>query len=148
MTACELCGKEGQLFRAVIEGTELEVCESCGSFGRVERKHVRVGTTHHHVALPPELEQNEIIVENFALLVKQAREKMGLKQQELAQKINEKVSVIHHLETGHEPPMMLARKLEKMLHIKLVSMAQEATPTHSTKSEGMTIGDIVNVKGR
>ena len=145
MAVCELCGKDARLMPAMIESTELEVCEACGTFGKVKAPRQQMQRTSKPVVLPEELEQNEIMVDNFALMIKNAREKLGLKQQELAQKISEKESVIHHIETGHEPPMVLARKLERALHIKIVQHVQEAAMTKGTKSGEMTIGDIVKV---
>ncbi|MDP7457542.1 MAG: helix-turn-helix domain-containing protein, partial [Candidatus Woesearchaeota archaeon] len=65
-----------------------------------------------------------------------------------AKKINEKVSLIHHIETGKtEPSIALAKKLERFLNISLVKQ-DEQIPVHIEKSssEAMTIGDMIKVK--
>src|SRR3989344_4021180 len=124
---CELCGKEAQLFPTTIEGTELEVCATCGNFGNVHLKRSPPPPAPQKISLPEELEANEVMTENFAAIIKQAREKLGLKQAELAEKLNEKASIIHKIETGVEPSIALARKLERFLHVKLVSKAEEAS---------------------
>jgi putative transcription factor len=53
-------------------------------------------------------------------MIKEAREMRGMSQDELGRKINEKPSVISHLETGSmKPNDILARKLEHFLKIRL-----------------------------
>ena len=74
---------------------------------------------------------------------------MGLKQEDFANKINEKVSLIHHIETGrHEPSIELTRKLERFLRIKLIVEHEE---THDTakkegRPESFTLGDFIKIK--
>jgi ribosome-binding protein aMBF1 (putative translation factor) len=54
------------------------------------------------------------------------------------------------METGHfEPPIEIARKMEKILHVALVEMSQESSVIQQKKEErpeGMTIGDILKLK--
>ena len=58
---------------------------------------------------------------DFNLLIKSAREKMGLSQEELGRKINEKLSLIKHLESGTlKPNDVLTRKVERFLKIQLL----------------------------
>lgn len=58
---------------------------------------------------------------DFNILIKSAREKMGLSQEELGRKINEKPSLIKHLETGTlKPNDVLTRKVERFLKIQLL----------------------------
>ena len=38
MALCDMCGKETKLIVALIENTELNVCEKCGKFGKIIRK--------------------------------------------------------------------------------------------------------------
>ncbi len=57
---------------------------------------------------------------DYAKAIKSARELLGLSQEEIGMKINEKPSMIHHLETGTmKPDDALARKLEHFLKIQL-----------------------------
>jgi len=92
----------------------------------------------------------ETIVEGYALLIKNAREKMNLKQEEFAKKINEKVSVVQHLENASiTPSIALARKLERFLGIRLVELEEyEFTPGKKESGEVMTIGDVIKVKSK
>ncbi len=65
----------------------------------------------------PELELRT----DFHTVIKTSREKMGLSQEDLGQKLNEKLSVIKHLETGKlKPDNILTRKLERFFKVKLL----------------------------
>lgn len=147
-----MCGNETELFRAVIEGTELRVCKNCAGFGKVLQK-IRVPAKEkkkkQEELSEEEPEVIQVIVPDYAKKVKQARESLGLKQEELAKKLNEKESIIHKVETGHyKPNLMLAQKLEHFLKIKLVEeyTAEKTEKKESTSSEGLTIGDLIKLK--
>ena len=91
----------------------------------------------------------EIIKDGYGLMIKKTRERLGLKQEELAQKIAEKESIIHKLESGKiRPSMKLAKKLERFLEIKLVEMEEEEESPIVPKGTGggFTIGDMIKVK--
>ena len=151
MAPCELCGKDTPLVRAMVEGTELEVCKNCASFGQeLNTPRPRaVVQLKRPVVLPQELTETEAVVEGFALLIKNAREKKGLTQADFAQSINEKASLIHKIETGVEPSIFLARKIEKALHISVITKIQEAALPRGSDSIGaVTIGDMIKIKTR
>lgn len=152
MANCELCGKETVLFRTDVEGTELEVCRDCSGFGKTlarSRNPVGALKVRGPAPLPPELEEpKEVIVPNFAQLVKHERERRGLKQEECAKMINEKESVLQKIETGAlEPPIALAKKFESILGIKLITPAKEELQQQTKgKTDQVTIGDIIKLK--
>ena len=77
-------------------------------------------------------------VEDFGALVKQARESMGLSQEELASLVKEKATVIRKIEQGElHPPIELAKKLEKTLKIKIIQYsAEEELPTAANIPRG------------
>jgi len=90
------------------------------------------------------------VVEDFGLRVRQAREKLGLNHEELGRKIGEKVSVLRKIESGRMvPDQKIAAKLEHALRIKLlVPVAEpETAPSSSPPSIGVTLGEIVHLKG-
>src|SRR3989338_10920692 len=149
---CEMCGSEGKLFKTLVEGSELSVCEKCSKFGKViseiktepekkQRKEYRVTTF-------PDKELIQIIVPDYSEIIKKKREELGLKQEEFAKKINEKESMIHKIETGQfEPGIMLARKIEKFLRISLVEQYEEEHKTpEKSKTTTFTIGDLIKIK--
>jgi putative transcription factor len=91
----------------------------------------------------------QLIVANYSKIIKSAREKTGLKQEELAKKIAEKESVIHKLESGiMKPDIPLARKLEKFLRITLVESVEVSDDVEEKRSssEGLTLGDLIRIK--
>jgi putative transcription factor len=150
-----MCGSEENLFKAEIEGTELNVCENCGKFGKIlgpiEEKIIptKKGKGIEKLDTGPDREVLLVITEDYAELIKKKRESLGLKQKDFAKKINEKESVIHKIETGSlEPSLHLARKIERFLKIKLVEQHEEEIKERSrqTKSEGFTLGDFISVK--
>ena len=73
---------------------------------------------------------------------------LNLKQEELAQKIAEKVSVIHKVESKHlRPSLALAKKLEHFLNIKLIEKyKEEKTKTLDFTDSALTIGDLIKFK--
>ncbi len=76
--------------------------------------------------------EDMILREDYSKVIKNARELLGIKQEELGMKINEKPSVISHLEAGTiKPTDALARKLEHFLKIQLFVPAEdEITSSH------------------
>lgn len=69
----------------------------------------------------PYQEQELELRRDFNTLIKSAREKKGLSQEEFGRRINEKLSVIKHLETGSlKPNDVLTRKVEHFLKIRLL----------------------------
>ncbi len=145
MTACELCGKDTQLFVAIVEGSKLNVCSNCGRFGKVLRKPpVVVQKKASEAKIVPV----EVVVTDYALLIRTAREKSGLTQKDFAGSLNEKESIIQKIENGlFVPPIAMARKLEKLLKIKLVEVEQEGEVSKEKRASGpLTIGDLLNVK--
>jgi putative transcription factor len=90
----------------------------------------------------------EDVVDGIGEQVRAAREKMGLKQDELAKKINEHESMVRRVEHGYIPSVAIARKLGKVLHLKLVE-ASDANEQGYTTGKGageLTLGDIIVIK--
>jgi len=119
---CEVCGSKKATVKARITGALLSVCSGCATTGEVIHEPIMRPTQKHMLPAPiikPESE--ELIVLDFAKKISQARQKTGLKQQDIANKINEKVSVISAVETGKRvPDLKLAKKLERFFGITLI----------------------------
>jgi putative transcription factor len=148
---CEMCGKETELYTASIEGVTMKVCPGCAGHGKILRKPAPAPKKIKKKivsAAPaePEVELVEGVVEDYAKKIRDARTKTGMTQKEFAKKINEKESVLHKMETGSfKPSMPLAKKLEKILHIKLIEQREEEkiTMPKTGKSGALTIGDLI-----
>jgi putative transcription factor len=87
------------------------------------------------------------LTDGYAGKIRVAREKLALSHEDLGKKINEKASLLKHIETGKAAPNnLLAGKLEHALRIQLmVPIADEKTVTHVHRAanEEMTLGDLV-----
>ncbi|MFW6233693.1 MAG: multiprotein bridging factor aMBF1 [Nanoarchaeota archaeon] len=145
---CELCGKDGEMFKAIVEGSEMKVCSSCAKFGKIISKpksNFQPRNKNIKYNKPKTPETIFLIVDNYHERLKNAREKMNLKQEEVAKKIAEKESLIHSVESGkHEPNINLARKLERFFKIKLVEEhKEEKNDLGKNKAQGLTIGDLL-----
>ncbi|MCK4589189.1 MAG: TIGR00270 family protein [Nanoarchaeota archaeon] len=150
MPNCEMCGQETELVNAEIEGIEMTVCQNCARFGQVkdipkEKIATLKKTNQKPMRSEPHLEVTESIIPDYPKKIREAREQLGLKQEDFAKKINEKESLLHKMETGSfKPSLSLARKLEKLLGIKLIQQIEEEKfTTAKTSSEGLTIGDLI-----
>jgi len=153
---CDMCGSEDVQFKAMVEGTQLNVCAQCSKYGKIMGRIATVEVSAQkrddedveeiRSFVPKKTETIQIITQDYAKLVKQAREKKALKQEDVAKILNEKESVIHQVEIGHlKPSLKLARKLEKFYHITLVEQHETSPGSHSKKAtgEGLTIGDMI-----
>src|SRR3989344_1707385 len=148
---CELCGLDTELFEAEIEGAVLNICQKCARYGKVRKKVVSISKNENSPKILRSKvieEKQEIVqslVEGYAGIIRNAREKLGLKQEEFAARINEKLSVIRHIEQSRlEPSIALAKKLEKILSVKLVEEhGEERSAISQAKDESLTIGDLI-----
>jgi putative transcription factor len=141
---CELCGNNirGEAQAVNIDGGMFRVCNNCSRLGTPARipsrspprertpnsygGGQRVSSAPRSTPRPNPppgsnyADQDVELRTDFAKVIKSARELQGLSQEELGRKINEKPSVIGHLETGSlKPDDALARKLEHYLKIQL-----------------------------
>jgi len=135
---CEICGKETNDIRKVnIEGTILSVCPTCARFGTTviePKKDPGKGLQKSKAKKSDEdiLEKasKTKLVDEYGELVRKAREKMNMTQEQLGQKINEKKSVIANIESKSlQPDLKLIKKLELILSIKLLEEETNETKT-------------------
>jgi putative transcription factor len=148
---CEMCGTEADLFKTNIEGTFMNVCQQCSKYGKVVeslRKEPARQKKKVFVEVKAKKEILEVIVPDYAELIRKAREKLSMKQEEFAKKVNEKESQIHKMETGAmTPSLKTAKKLEKMLNIRLTEeYVERENPVVKGKESVMTLGDLVKIK--
>jgi len=101
-------------------------------------------------SLPKAVEDSDL-VEDYSLIVKGAREKLGMSQTDLAVKAREKVTVIQKIELGKMmPTMRLTKELEHILRVKLLAPRGEletsTVPVRQAGPRELTLGDIALVK--
>jgi putative transcription factor len=148
---CELCGRDlEEFFSAIIEGSTLQVCSNCSKFGQVVERKGKINVIPIKQKVRRNEEDIEFIVPEYSKLIKEAREKKGLTQEELAKNINEKESLIHQVESGHmKPDLNLALKLGKYFEINLVEKYIEPNVKDlqiNFKNKNLTIGDLIKFK--
>ena len=127
---CEICGSPIKTApnRVRIDGAMLLVCQNCArrrapQVAPPPKPISLVARPVRHQTFPePELDVDP----DYYLLVRRAREKMGLTQEALGRAINEKPSVISHVESKKiKPDPILARKLMHHLKINLLIPSSE-----------------------
>ena len=150
---CELCGNSirGEVQVVNIDGGVFRVCNSCSRLGTPARvpkpvpakndhslsPHTPVKAYQKSSSPPPSsgmaYDTEELILrEDYSSAIKGARESLGITQEELGKKINEKPSMIGHLEVGSmKPDDLLAKKLEHFLKIQLLVPIEEELSSDS-----------------
>ncbi|MEK6949694.1 MAG: multiprotein bridging factor aMBF1 [Nanoarchaeota archaeon] len=147
---CDMCGDNGKLYKVIVEGAELALCKECSKFGKVmgaiQQDELHLAKKAIKEAQP---ENIQLLVEDYAEKIKRKREQLGLSQKELAERLNEKESVLQKIESGHfEPPIDTAKKIEKLLNIKIIEEREEKYEDKGPKArtETFTIGDFIKIK--
>ena len=154
---CEICGKKviGKPVRTKIENSIMLTCNDCSKFGKVQREPPKpqrgpgsrapAGRRRSFRSQEPTHE----VIEDYQKIIREGREKKGWSREDLGEKIYEKVSVIHRLESGKMvPDLKLARKLEKTLKVTLLEKTEQAQMDDQSAAHmrRATIGDIARIK--
>lgn len=142
---CELCGKVMDRYHEVIiDGVTMKVCQDCAKYGKeVTRKPLTVQreqTPHPvqarnfvHVSPPPQprrriadnVDDSDEPIIDFGKVIKKRREEMGLSQEELANKLQEKKNVVAKIEREEiKPDKQTARKIEKVMGVRILEKVQ------------------------
>lgn len=145
---CEMCGRKiDKPHKVRIENTILSVCDSCSKFGvpvearksqylgnsGISQENIAVKIPEKKVTYSPAAKRRPRpsarreniedldIVDNYAELIRNARSSLSWTQEDLAKKLLERKNVLSNIERGELlPDIKTARKLEKILGIKLV----------------------------
>jgi len=148
---CELCGNDvGYLKPVLIEGTEMQVCPACASYGTPVTKKKRGAA---RTMTPPKIEpysgkdvfkdMDKELVDNYGARIREARERQGMSREELGARIGEKTTAVAKMENQElRPSDKKARQLEKTLHITLFQSVEPAT-VKKRQVRGLTIGDLL-----
>jgi len=138
---CEMCGAKTQTTRVLIEGAVLNLCARCAKFGKaipappktISKPAYRSSsggelrdTKSDDIDILTKLSDGAELIDDYPRVIREARQKLGLTQEQLGQKLNEKKSIIQQLETGGiRPDDKLIKKLEKTLSIRLKEPVEE-----------------------
>jgi putative transcription factor len=150
--SCELCGGPEAKFFARVAGMESNVCAKCANLGEIIEE---VQETPKPSVIRREekkrqtiIERNEEVVEDIGEMVRQKREELGLKQEQLGKLVNEPESLIKRIEHGFIPRLKTAHKLEKALKLNLTEFVSSEEQEYSSGKTGggMTLGDAMIIK--
>ncbi len=168
MPKCEMCGREDRLRRAKVEGTELNVCSNCTKYGEVIRANNYYSSKNSKnqpfirkrlVKIEgPEYE----LVSDYNKIIQKVRQEKGMKQEDFAKLINEKLSVLQKWENGSlKIRIGVAKSLERKFDIKLLKLVGNDNGSEEDKdddkslskftsgkkgSDGLTLGDFIKVR--
>ncbi len=146
---CEMCGAERPRLKNVnVEGTQLMLCERCARFGvevkRPETRRVTKPAQPRKIITPSLGESEYDLALDFPERIRKARESSGWKREDLAKRINEKLSVIEKLEKGKmRPSDQLVAKLEKALKVKLRERIEGTETRKKEERRPLTLGDLI-----
>jgi putative transcription factor len=170
-----MCGAdESSLTTTKVEGAELELCENCQGFGTtVETQESSSSTSKYSTSSSSGtsgssggstggstgsggstrrkkdmFDDMDELAGDYDDRIREAREAESLTQEELANQLNEKASLIRKLERGDILPSDdVKAKLEKKLEITLTEGADvDDTEWSSGSGQSMTLGDVVERK--
>jgi len=174
---CEMCGTEtASPNRVKIEGAELDVCDECTDFGTEVQTEESTSTTSTKYSTGSSSSSSasassgsggttgaggsdggrrdmfddiEELAQDFDERIRGAREGAGLSQEELANQLNEKASLIRKLEHGDTLPSdEMQTKLERSLDIDLSAGGgdEDAEWEGGSSTGEFTLGDVVKRK--
>ncbi len=145
---CEMCGSDIDTRECIVEGTILDLCSKCSSYGNIIKMEkpdlVPVNKPRKIVVEEP----LQILVDNCGELIKKAREKKEMKQAELGMFTGEKESVINKYERGLlKPSLQTALKLQKKLGVVLIEDYETQNQVQfNINDKDITIGDLLKFK--
>ena len=160
---CEICGKtvpENNPIRAKIEGSVMVVCKECSKLGTIQKappqprfrqqpKGKKAKNAKQISNYSRRDEPSEELIEDFELKIRKSRESKNWSREDLAKKINERLSVITRIETGKmTPDTKLTKKIEKALNIKLLEKINNVDLNQfvNTSTGERTLGSIMKIK--
>jgi putative transcription factor len=157
---CEICGAEirEKPLCITIDNSELQVCQKCAPYGKlvdkrtpVSRKVSPVVRTVTRTEKRPRKDFFDILkdelLDNYDQIIRDARAAKGWSQEDLAENLKEKVSLIKKIERSEiVPEDSVRKKLEHTLNIKLTERVDSAGQEVSHLKKDTTLGDIVKIK--
>ncbi|MFW9945508.1 MAG: multiprotein bridging factor aMBF1 [Candidatus Odinarchaeota archaeon] len=157
---CPICGSIiwGKGIKVLIEGAKITVCQVCAKHGK-EIYTPQISKPKPIKSLPKkstskklEIDDGLEIVSDYYHKIRKVRQSLSLNQDQFAQKLNEKPSLLRRIEAGKvEPTIKLAQKIESVYHIKLIKKIDESEASVPTdkfikRSTGTSLGDIAFIK--
>ncbi|MGC9777967.1 MAG: TIGR00270 family protein [Candidatus Heimdallarchaeota archaeon] len=162
MLLCPKCSRFGtKVYSKPIHVYEDDIEESEVSFVRskpggqgpsVSHVKVRTGTQQRPQPVAKRrrrdaLHSNDVLVDDYGTVIKEARKAKGWSLEDFAQMINEKASLMQKIEKSEfNPPERLITKIERKLDISLKEEAVAPIFTGTASKKETTLGDVVKLK--
>ncbi len=149
---CEICGKQIRRgYKIIVEGSEMTVCEDCKSLGvekpKVPQKKIFTPRPISRPKIRTDIDLGDELVEDYHIIIRRERERRGWSQEELAKRIQEKVSLVRKIENAEiTPEPEVIEKLERILGVKLRESVEEMKIETKRIDLTPTLGDIVIIK--
>jgi putative transcription factor len=158
MMLCEMCGSQGNI-NADIEGVELNVCGKCAKYGIIKKSHRQLKKssfkTNKINNIKNQSNSSLKLIDSFSSIMLKCRQEKGLKQEEFAEYLNERVSLVSKWELGTiKPSVEVAKNLEKKLGIRLtkndepLDVENNEKLTNNKSSREFTLGDFIKIRKR
>lgn len=144
---CEICGRSRADAEVLVEGSRLKVCKLCSSLGQqMERMPVaRPASIGRPIRMPDEL--NMETREDISNLVKKGREKLGLTQGQLTERLRLPSNTIKRIESGWVPPTDTIKRLETVTRVSLAEGTGSTIELRKKlEKKALTVGDIAELK--
>jgi putative transcription factor len=141
-----------------VDNSELQVCQKCAPYGKPVDKRTPVSRKISPVvrAVPrtgsrPKKDFFDILkdelLDDYDRIIREAREAKGWSQEDLAENIKEKASLIKKIERSEIiPEDSVRKKLEHTLNIRLTERVEVSGQEVSHFKKDTTLGDIVKIK--
>jgi len=118
------------------------------------KKHYQKKAPRKISRAPPKLpeELTYELISGYGKKIRDAREKLGLRRDELARRLGISESALRKIETEKlSPDLALAKRLERILHIRIlrridVELLEMISRTSREESKPLTIGDVMIIE--
>ncbi len=159
MLLCRECSKFGTKVSSKSQGTIDDSEETSVTFVKsnpsgkgpsVSHVNVKTGAqqqpTTRRKRYRDSLDSDQVLVEDYGMVIKNARKAKGFSLEDFAQMINEKLSLLQKIEKSEfNPPLNLIVKIERKLDLSLREEASAPIYT-SSSAKSTTLGDVVKLK--
>jgi putative transcription factor len=161
--ACDICGRRivGKPQFRFFEGARLMVCDICARFAEKSQPpspspQQESVPAKKYIPSPRKRSQkksteNMELREDYAKIIREAREQKGWTQTELSKQLMERLSTVRHIEAGKmQPPEALIEKFQNVLGISLRASTSDIPEIkiESKLPDDMTLGDVVHLKSK
>jgi len=146
---CDMCNKQATMI-AKVEGAQISVCDTCGSYGTVVRRLAPVQNATKKTSALPTTNQREEYIDavrpDTSKLIRNYRAQHKLSHEQFAAQLNIRLSTYQHYESGTTlPDIENAKKISHVIGTPLVVKIkiEHGFDTEKNKTRGLELGDFI-----